>query len=185
MAKIRNRKSGNKVSCFFTPVLLFPGFTAGENTAAKLAKVKPCKPGEKERAEPMDISSLTPDKQVKYQYWLNVIHECRASGLTNQDWCEQNGISIKSYYYWIAKFRKLALEDLPRKEYVSSVPVLATQGILESKSSSFVEIHPVSSERTENSKPAAVLKTGNISIELYNDASESFLSMLIGVAQKC
>ena len=46
MAKIRNRKSENKVSCFFTPVLLFPGFTAGENTAAKLAKVKPCKPGE-------------------------------------------------------------------------------------------------------------------------------------------
>ena len=85
----------------------------------------------------------------------------------------------------LQNFVNLHLEDLPRKEYVSSVPVLATQGILESKSSSFVEIQPVSSERTENSKPAAVLKTGNISIELYNDASESFLSMLIGVAQKC
>ena len=30
----------------------------------------------------MDFSLLTPGKQVKYQYWLNVIHECRASGLT-------------------------------------------------------------------------------------------------------
>ena len=30
----------------------------------------------------MDFSLLTPDKQVKYQYWLNVIHEYRASGLT-------------------------------------------------------------------------------------------------------
>lgn len=76
---------------------------------------------ENTRNGPMDISSLTPDKQVKYQYWLNVIHECRTFGLTNQDWCEQNGISIKSYYYWIAKFRKLALEDLPRKEYASSL----------------------------------------------------------------
>lgn len=46
----------------------------------------------------MDISSLTPDKQVKLQYWLDVIRQCRASGLTNQAWCEQNQISLKSYY---------------------------------------------------------------------------------------
>lgn len=46
MAKIRNRKSGNKVSCFFTPILLVPGFSVGENTAAKLAQSTPRKPGE-------------------------------------------------------------------------------------------------------------------------------------------
>ena len=26
----------------------------------------------------MDISTLTPDKQVKLQYWLDVIRQCRA-----------------------------------------------------------------------------------------------------------
>ena len=57
----------------------------------------------------MDISTLTPDKQIKVQYWLDVIRQCRASGLTNQVWCEQHDISLKSYYYWIAKIRKLAL----------------------------------------------------------------------------
>ncbi len=36
----------------------------------------------------MDISTLTPDKQVKLQYWLDVIRQCRASGLINQVWCE-------------------------------------------------------------------------------------------------
>ena len=40
-----------KVSCFFTPVLLFPGFTAGENTATKLAKATPRKPGENGRSQ--------------------------------------------------------------------------------------------------------------------------------------
>ena len=29
----------------------------------------------------MDISSLTPDKQVKLQYWLNIPLQCSASGL--------------------------------------------------------------------------------------------------------
>ena len=43
----------------------------------------------------MDISTLTPDKQVKLQYWLDVIRQCRGSGLTNQVWCEQHDISLK------------------------------------------------------------------------------------------
>lgn len=64
----------------------------------------------------MDLSSLTPDKQVKLQYWLDVIRQCRALGLTNQIWCEQHDISLKSYYYWLSKIRKLALEELPRKK---------------------------------------------------------------------
>lgn len=33
----------------------------------------------------MDLFSLTHDKQMKLQYWLNVIRQCRASGLTNKD----------------------------------------------------------------------------------------------------
>lgn len=128
----------------------------------------------------MDFSLLTPDKQVKYQYWLNVIHECRSSGLTNQQWCEQNGISIKSYYYWISKFRKLAVEDLPRKEYVSS------QKHSDLTEARFVELPaPVKMEHVDSHKPAAVLKTGNISVELYETATESFLQMLVKVVRKC
>ena len=128
----------------------------------------------------MDFSLLTPDKQVKYQYWLHVIHECRSSGLTNQDWCEQNGISLKSYYYWISKLRKLAVEDLPRKEYISSAKSSDPTG------NEFVELPtPVKMEHVGSSKPAAVLKKGNVSVELYETTTESFLQMLIKVVQKC
>ena len=77
----------------------------------------------------MDISTLTPDKQVKLQYWLDVIRQCRASGLTNQVWCEQHDISLKSYYYWIAKIRKMALEELPRKRN-GSRPVMEQTALL-------------------------------------------------------
>lgn len=135
----------------------------------------------------MDISSLTPDKQVKFQYWLNIIHECRASGLTNRDWCEQNDISLKSYYYWIAKFRKLALEELPRKAYASSLPVLANQNLPTTPSSAFVEISPVAPDPVpvNNTSPTAILKTGSIAIELYDNTSESFLRMLLKELRQC
>ena len=59
------------------------------------------------KGKPMDFSSLTPKKQVKIQHRLKVLHDCRSSGMTNQAFCEQNGISIKSYYYW---FFRLLLE---------------------------------------------------------------------------
>ena len=57
----------------------------------------------------MDIFTLIPDKQMKLQYWLDVIRQCRASGLTNQAWCKQHDVSLKNYYYWIAKIQKLTL----------------------------------------------------------------------------
>lgn len=45
----------------------------------------------------MDISSFTSDKQLKLQYWMDIVRQCRASGLTNQAWCEQYNASLKSY----------------------------------------------------------------------------------------
>ena len=87
----------------------------------------------------MDISTLTPDKQVKLQYWLDVIRQCRASGLTNQAWCEQHDISLKSYYYWIAKIRKLALEELPRKSH-GCRPVMEQTALMPDAALEFTEV---------------------------------------------
>ena len=37
---------------------------------------------------------------VRRQQWLDIIQACNASGLIKKAWCEQNGINIKSFYYW-------------------------------------------------------------------------------------
>ena len=87
----------------------------------------------------MDISTLTPDKQVKFRYWLDVIRQCRASGLTNQAWCEQHDISLKSYYYWIAKVWKLALEELTRKGHGGRSAIEQT-ALVPNAASGFTEI---------------------------------------------
>lgn len=44
------------------------------------------------------------------QNWTMVIKECRASGLSNREFCKQRGISEKSYYYWLKKLRAQAVE---------------------------------------------------------------------------
>mgnify|MGYP000230519749 CR=1 FL=1 len=35
--------------------------------------------------------------------WAAVIQECKASGLTNKEYCIRHGLSEKSFYYWQKK----------------------------------------------------------------------------------
>ena len=44
------------------------------------------------------------------QNWVQVIQECRDSGLTNREFCRQRGIPEKKFYYWLRKLRTQALE---------------------------------------------------------------------------
>lgn len=118
----------------------------------------------------MDLSSLTPDKQVKLQYWLDVIRQCRASGLTNQIWREQHDISLKSYYYWLSKIRKLALEELPRKKNGIHMCTDQQSTALTESPAEFAELS-LPDRNISRSTPAAILHIGSITVELYEGTS--------------
>lgn len=38
--------------------------------------------------------------------WLQLIQECRSSGLTDRTWCEQHGIMVSSFYNAVKRLRK-------------------------------------------------------------------------------
>ena len=44
------------------------------------------------------------------QEWLDLIQECRTSGLTDKAWCEQQHIQRSNFYYQIRRLRKKACE---------------------------------------------------------------------------
>ena len=44
------------------------------------------------------------------QEWMELIQECRTSGLTEKAWCERNHIQRSSLYYHIRRFRSMACE---------------------------------------------------------------------------
>lgn len=48
----------------------------------------------------MNAKNTTTEEQ------LNNIMECRQSGLTVYQWCEEKGIAPSSYYNWIGRLRK-------------------------------------------------------------------------------
>lgn len=50
--------------------------------------------------------------ELRLQNWMEIIRECQASGLTNKQFCAQQGISEKTYYYWLRKVRAAAAEAM-------------------------------------------------------------------------
>ena len=56
----------------------------------------------------MDIQSINDD--IKTKQWIERIKECRESGLPVRRWCKQNNICEQTYYCWLKKLRKMAIE---------------------------------------------------------------------------
>ena len=64
------------------------------------------------------------------QEWAMLIQECNASGLTKREFCQQRGISEKSFYYWLRKLRtQMVASATP--QLVPLEPAPATEDLLQ------------------------------------------------------
>lgn len=59
-------------------------------------------------------------RECRYQQWAQDVHDCRNSGLSVPEWCEQHHLGVKSYYYRLKKVRSMLIEENP--EIVKLVP---------------------------------------------------------------
>ena len=64
--------------------------------------------------------------EYRAQQWAMVVQECRSSGLTSREYCRQRGISEKSFYYWLRKFRGQMAEAAGPQIVQLESPVIST-----------------------------------------------------------
>lgn len=70
-------------------------------------------------------NALMVRNEYRSQNWARVIQECRANGLSNREFCRQQGISEKSYYYWLLKPRnQMVKAAVPQLVQLDSAPAL-------------------------------------------------------------
>ena len=55
----------------------------------------------------------TVKQEVRLQEWSAQIEAQQASGQTVQQWCAENGINLKTYYYRLRKVREQFLNSSP------------------------------------------------------------------------
>ena len=62
-------------------------------------------------------------KQNRLKQWSRKIVACRSSGMTVRTWCQKNGISEKTYYYWQRRlFQELANVHPQNNGFVEVTP---------------------------------------------------------------
>lgn len=54
-----------------------------------------------------------PAKPIKAKEQYRLVLECRSSGLTDYQWCVENGICPGTFYGWVRRLRQKGYEDIP------------------------------------------------------------------------
>lgn len=106
------------------------------------------------------------------QEWLELIQECRTSGLPDREWCQLHSISINTFYNKVSNLRKKAceiqgLQAVPSRQKQEVVPIeLAGSPAICSE-------HPASDAvRVPAARTAVTVRLPGYSIEIADGASE-------------
>ena len=61
--------------------------------------------------------STTRKTRIPMSEQLKLINQCRQSGLTDADWCRENGIAPSTFYNWVSRCRKAASAQIQEPSY--------------------------------------------------------------------
>ncbi len=127
----------------------------------------------------MDQKSM----QVRRSQWEQIVLECNKAPVSKKEWCLQNGINLKSFYYWQRKIRKTAVATLD--ETTNAVSVQATV-----PSSSFVEISIPSPTKVDGAiaplhglTPEVMVQVGECQVYVTGSVQEHTLSTIMKVVR--
>lgn len=98
-------------------------------------------------------------KEVKLAQWAEMLRIRNESGLSVTDWCKQNGINPKTYYYRLKRIRQAVCSEIEQHDIVPAIPADAPQS------------------EDEN----IILIVGDVKISLPDDFNEVTLRRLLGV----
>lgn len=120
------------------------------------------------------------------QEWLELIQECRASGLSDREWCQKHSISIKTFHNKVSDLRKKAYElpkthAAPSRQEQEVVPVaLAASPLL-------CPAHPsCGTLRAPATSAAVTVRMSGYSVEIADGASQDTINnTLLALGRLC
>lgn len=102
------------------------------------------------------------NEQNKLAQWAQTVAQCRDSGLSVRQWCQEHGVNVSSYYKW------------QRKVYATAKA---------QRESRFVEVTPV--------QPAAVgdvavtLRIAGAELDIHNGADAATVEAVLRAVKSC
>ena len=93
---------------------------------------------------------------IRIENWKRLILEANNSGLSKTEWCRQNNISSKTFFYWQRKIRLMEAQKALSSSELTSVSTGQKTAI----SSDFVDMTHLYKETTAPTESTKVVMTG-------------------------
>ena len=123
-------------------------------------------------------------KRRSEKEWIELIQQCRNSGLSDKNWCESNGIERSQFYRKIKELREKAV-SIPNHSVNTSSP---RQEVVEIRLDQTVlapEKHKLVKDAVSES-PAIRISLGTISLEISNHAAaDTIVNTLSALRMLC
>ena len=123
----------------------------------------------------MAASSTTKEQR------LQLISECRSSGMSDHQWCTLHGINPGTFYNWVKRFRKEGVYEMPSRTKAESYTPCERQYVVEVTPYTFKNtLGEALCERNVESDLAVLsLCMGDISLKVSNDVNPELLAFAI------
>jgi hypothetical protein len=112
--------------------------------------------------------------------WMDLIHECRTSGLGDKEWCKHHQIPISTFYTKITKLRQKAC-DIPKanQRSIGQSQQVVPLSILDE---SPIPLSDAILIQTDS--PAVIIKMNDYSIAITNHAARDTIFNTLSVLQQ-
>jgi len=135
-------------------------------------------------------------EQIKLRGWAMQIDACNRSGLTVRQWCSENGVATKTYYYHVKRVREEILNTIeianalkqPRlsSDRESIVP-LQTDLVVSERAQAISHKEPPVFAALSMPKPkgaAVTVRVGAYAVEIQNGADETVVEQVLKVVAR-
>ncbi|MEY8369911.1 transposase [Anaerovoracaceae bacterium 42-11] len=118
---------------------------------------------------------------------FELVMECRSSGLSDYQWCQEKGINPGTFYNWIARFRKKGYPNIPEPTGRTSKSKAVKQDVVR------LDVLPDTPENAarfctdgfsrsyapQNCETAMEICTGNAVIRISNNIDPQLFCMVL------
>lgn len=109
----------------------------------------------------MEALAVRRNNPETIELWTRRISDCKNSGKHTSEWCNENGVNVKTYYYWHNKIHKMVVQQ----------------------ETAFYE---VPQQQTEDlGKPAATIRASELQADIYPGADTAMIQAICTALKRC
>ena len=129
--------------------------------------------------------SATRKARVPMAEQIRIINEFRQSGMTDADWCRENGIAVSTFYNWVSRCRKTAADQIPAPNYGHCEIPRSKQDVvpIDIVSDHLTEQNTASQMHLDNSHTIEVSMKDTV-IRIHNNADPILLTRTLRLIQE-